>query len=98
MARIHLARVTIDSELRWIDMHLAAIHIKRALGQITAKGITADGKPVDAWLVPESINTVVIDGRKYYLPSPIAPLNWAKATLMMALREYEKAAPDPKIK
>jgi len=90
MARIHLARVTKDGELRRIDMHLAAIHIKRALGQITGKAITADGKPVDAWLTPESINTVVIDGREYYLPSPIAPLNWAKATLAMALRNYEK--------
>ncbi len=91
MARIHLARVGTDPERRRIDMHLAAIHIKRALGQITAKGITADGKPVDAWLVPESINTVVIDGRKHYLPSPISPLNWAKAGLAMALREYEAA-------
>ena len=92
MARIHLARVTMDPERRRIDMHLAAIHIKRALGQITAKGITADGEPVDAWLVPESINTVVIDGREHYLPSPIVPLNWAKAALAMALRDYEKAA------
>jgi hypothetical protein len=92
MARIHLARVTTDPERRLIDMHLAAIHIKRALGQITAKGITADGKPVDAWLAPESINTVAIDGREYYLPSPIAPLNWAKAALAMALRDYEVEA------
>ena len=70
---------------------LAAIHIKRSLGQITGKGITADGKPVDAWMAPESINTVVIDGREQYLPSPIAQLNWAKAALAMALRGYEKA-------
>ena len=92
MARIHLASVTEDPELRRIDMYRAAIHIKRALGQITGKAITADGKPVDAWLTPESINTVVIDGREHYLPSPIAPLNWAKAALAMALRDYEKAA------
>ena len=92
MARMHLARVTTDPERRLIDMHLAAISIKRSLGQITGKGITADGKPVDAWLVPESVNTVVIDGRKHYLPSPIAPLNWAKAALWMALRDYEKTS------
>ncbi|MBL7157080.1 MAG: hypothetical protein ISS92_02830 [Candidatus Omnitrophica bacterium] len=90
MACVHLARITTDPELRRIDMHLAAIHIKRALGQITAKAITADGKPVDAWLTPESINTVLINGHEYYLPSPIVPLNWAKAALSMALREYEK--------
>lgn len=92
MARIRLAGLTTDSERRRIDMHLAAIHIKRALGQITGRGLTADGKNVDAWLAPESVNTVVIDGREYYLPSPIAPLNWAKAALSMALRDYEKAA------
>lgn len=92
MARIRLARITTDPERRQIDMHLAAIHIKRALGQITGEGITADGKPVEAWLAPESINTVVIDGQKHYLPSPIAPLNWAKAALSMALRDYEAAA------
>lgn len=92
MARVHLARVTTDPEKRRIDIHLAAIHIKRSLGQITAKGITANGKNVDAWLAPESINTVVIDGRERYLPSPIAPLNWAKAALASALREYEKVA------
>jgi hypothetical protein len=90
MARIHLARITTDPERRRIDMQLAAIHIKRALGQITAKGITADGKPVDAWLAPESINTVVMNGKEYYLSSPIAPLNWAKAALAMALRDYER--------
>ncbi len=92
MARIHLAGITRDPQQRRIDMHLAAINIKRSLGQITSKGITADGKPVNAWLSPESINTVVIEGRDYYLPSPIAPLNWAKAALGMALRDYEKAA------
>lgn len=91
MSRIRLARITKDQEQRRIDMTLAAIHIKRALGQITGKGITADGKPVDAWLVPESTNTVVIDGQEHYLPSPIVPLNWTKAALAMALREYEKA-------
>lgn len=73
-------------------MRNAAIHIKRSLGQITGKTLTADGKPVDAWLTPESINTVVLDGSEHYLPSPISPLNWAKAALSMALRDYEKAA------
>ncbi len=91
MARIHLGRITKDPEQRKIDMHLAAIHIKRALGQLTGGGITADGNPVGLWLAPESINTVVINGREHYLSSPVVPLNWAKAAMAMALREYEQA-------
>lgn len=92
LARLRLAEKTTDTKMRSIDIDLAAIHIKRALGQITGGGITADGEPVEEWLAPESINTVVIEGKRYYLPSPIAPLNWAKAALSMALRNYRDVA------
>ncbi|MDD5427710.1 MAG: glycoside hydrolase family 15 protein [Candidatus Omnitrophica bacterium] len=92
MARLHLAGITKDPKLREQDIYLAAVHIKRALGQITGGSITADGNTAQPWLLPESINTVVVDGQKYYLPSPIVPLNWAKASLGMALAGYEKYA------
>ena len=90
LARLHLARITTDRKLREEDLYFAAVHLKRALGQITGNTITADGKAVKSWQSPESINTVVIDGQRYYLPSPVTPLNWAKAALDMALREYER--------
>ncbi len=90
MARVHLAQTTTDSNLRAQDIHAAGLHIKRALGQLTGPGqIASDGKPVRPWQAPESINTVVIDGKKSFLASPITPLNWAKAGLDMALRDYQ---------
>lgn len=78
------------------DLSMASLHIKRALGQMTGhKGnrplITADGKPVKDWLLPESINTVLMDGKMYLLPSPIAPLNWAKASMSLALNQMMEA-------
>jgi hypothetical protein len=92
MARVHLAETTDDENLRAQDMHLAAVHLKRALGQITGEGlIAADGKPVRAWQAPESINTVILEGKRHLLPSPITPLNWAKAGLDMALSGYQRA-------
>jgi hypothetical protein len=91
LARLHLAQTTKNPQLRQQDIHAATIHLKRALGQVTGQGlITADGKEIKAWQAPESINTVVIDGRRFYLPSPITPLNWAKAGLSMALNKYEE--------
>lgn len=93
LARLHLADITKDAKLREQDIFRAAVHLKRALGQITGDTITADGSRSKPWLAPESINTVITDGRRYYLPSPIVPLNWAKASLNMALRRYEKYAP-----
>lgn len=90
LARLHLATVTEDSRQASQDRFLAAIHIKRALGQLSGPGqIAADGKPVRAWQAPESINTVILeDGSRHYLASPITPLNWAKAGLDMALRRF----------
>lgn len=87
MVRLHLAETTQSPELRRNDIHAAKIHFKRALGQITKNGITADGRKVSPMLLPESINTVVIDEHNYYLPSPIAPLNWSKAGMAMALEK-----------
>ncbi|MDD5495663.1 MAG: hypothetical protein PHP46_01015 [Candidatus Omnitrophica bacterium] len=94
LARLHLAEITKDPKLKREDIYFATVHLKRALGQITGEMITADGKNVKAWQTPESINTAVIDGKRYYLPSPITPLNWAKAGLMMALTEYERVVMD----
>ena len=92
LARLHLAEITKDPKLREQDIHFAAVHLKRALGQVTGRTIASDGKAVKPWQSPESINTVVINGQRHYLPSPITPLNWAKAALSMALREYERVA------
>ena len=93
LARLRMAESTKDSALKRLDIHLATIHLKRALGQLTGdRMITADGKSVKPLRSPESINTVVIDGKSYYLPSPITPLNWSKATLGMAIREYGRIA------
>lgn len=65
-----------------------AWHLKRALAQMTAGDyITADGQPVNAELLPESINVIIFDEQRYYLPSPITPLNWAKASLATALKK-----------
>lgn len=90
LARLHLAETTKNPQLRQQDIHAATVHLKRALGQITGQGlITADGKGVEAWQTPESINTVVIENQRFLLPSPITPLNWAKAGLSMALDKYE---------
>jgi len=92
LARLHLAETTDDPNMKQQDLYFATIHLKRALGQITGETMTADGKRVKPWQSPESINTIVMNGEKYYLPSPITPLNWAKASLNMALREYERIA------
>ena len=86
--RLELAKMTKDPAQSRIDRKLAALHLKRAVGQITGKNqITADGKPVAEMLVPESINTVVIDGKQHLLASPITPLNWAKAGLKIAIQK-----------
>lgn len=99
MARLELRKFALkrgDQRQAHQDLVFAQIHLKRALGQITghwgSKGlITADGLPIKDWQIPESINTVVIEGRQYLLPSPITPLNWAKASLEMALNRMIEA-------
>ncbi len=92
LARLYLAENTADQRLRQQDLHRAAIHLKRALGQITGSALAADGQPVRPWQTPESINTVILAGRRISVPSPITPLNWAKAGLDLALREYARVA------
>lgn len=89
MIRAHMAKHERDPIMRQQDIFFAQLHLKRALGQVTGdhgKGlITADSNPVASWQVLESISTVKIGDTISYLPSPITPLNWAKAVLSMAL-------------
>lgn len=67
--------------------------LNRALGQLTGENrLGADGRPVPALALPESYNTIVDKGDRFYVPSPITPLNWAKASLRLAI-ETLKAAP-----
>jgi len=73
------------------------VHLKRALGQLTGSFdggsvLAANGDVLDPLLPPESINTVIMGRRSHWLPSPITPLNWARATLDMALRRFETEA------
>lgn len=96
LALIHIQNYqsTLDPVLKDQSKFLAMLHFKRALGQLTGKFdakeiLAADGKPVRDLQVPESINTVILNGKHYYLPSPITPLNWAKASLQLALLELE---------
>ena len=73
-------------------LRLATLHFKRALGQITPENevvLAADGKPVMNLAFPESINILVKDGRQTFVPSPITPLNWAKASFAMALQRLK---------
>lgn len=70
--------------------HLAAAfhHLNRALGQITADapGLAADGRPGQHRSLPESYNTLIFpDGSRRLVMSPVAPLNWSRATMVLAL-------------
>ena len=69
------------------DYHRQVAHFNRALCQITGAGdVGADGNPVPELSLPESYNTLVEkNGDRYYAPSPITPLNWAKACMRLAL-------------
>jgi hypothetical protein len=82
-----LARETADLSLKM----LAYKHTNRALAQITSdeRSLGANGKEVSAFSLPESYNMVIIDDNKYYLPSPICPLNWSKAMLTLLFEEYK---------
>lgn len=68
----------------------SAYHIKRALSQLTQNSFTiaADGTMIKENQLPESINTVILNNKTYFLPSPITPLNWAKASLSLALKNF----------
>ncbi|MDR1292196.1 MAG: glycoside hydrolase family 15 protein [Clostridiales Family XIII bacterium] len=67
--------------------------LNRAFGQITGEGMrSADGKPVPPMASPESYNHIVApdsnERETWPAPSPIAPLNWAKASLTLMLDEF----------
>lgn len=70
---------------------------RRAAAQITSDDpshesrTAADGVPVGARVFPESYNVVVRGDAVGFRPSPITPLNWAKASFLMAMREIEAA-------
>ena len=63
----------------------------RALGQITGgtkgKVLGADGAAVPELSFPESYNTVALNHSQFYIPSPVTPLNWAKASYLVARQE-----------
>jgi hypothetical protein len=60
----------------------------RALGQATAGKVRgADGAYVPELAFPESYNTVALDHSQFFVPSPITPLNWAKASYLLARQE-----------
>lgn len=81
---------------RYGDQKLEEESIKflnRALAQVTggsasAPLLGADGKPVPSVALPESYNTVFSakSGERAFIPSPITPLNWAKAVMRLALK------------
>lgn len=92
LAYLHLAQITRDPRLAQADRNEARVHVRRALGQLTgADALAADGKPVRALEPPESVNTVVDGAARHALPSPITPLNWARATLSMALARLARS-------
>jgi len=80
---------------RYKDAHFAATStrfLNRALAQITggtpeSPVLGADGKPVPRLALPESYNTIVDPHSKDRAdaPSPVTPLNWAKAAMRLAL-------------
>lgn len=69
------------------------IHLKRALGQLTGiNAHAANGEKLPPLQLPESINTVTDANYNYQaMASPICPLSWATAALLMALEDAEKA-------
>ena len=74
------------------------VFLNRALAQITGgtpqkPQLAADGRPVKALALPESYNTILDFKSKqsFFTPSPITPLNWAKASLRLALQTLSQA-------
>lgn len=76
------------------DREQAFYFLNRGLAQITADpaGLGADGLLSQADQLPESYNTIVLkSGARHLVPSPIVPLNWAKATMILAIDALAKA-------
>ncbi|NGX45838.1 MAG: hypothetical protein K940chlam2_01018 [Chlamydiae bacterium] len=69
------------------------MHLKRSLAQLTGPdGYAANGEKLQALQLPESVNTVYdADNHFRPMPSPICPLGWATAALLMALEDAEAA-------
>ncbi len=81
-----------QSNKKKIYLDLEVQHLNRALAQLTGgegsnRVLGADGKPVPSLIPPESYNQLVEGSMQRFVPSPIAPLNWAKASLMLALQQ-----------
>ncbi|GHS92598.1 hypothetical protein FACS1894139_12100 [Planctomycetales bacterium] len=77
------------------DLATATRFANRAFGQLTGtvgdrEVVAADGQKAPTFALPESYNHVVADGRVFVAPSPIIPLNWAKASLTLMLKELQK--------
>lgn len=82
-----------SSEIRTYYLLQGDIHLKRALAQLTGnETYAANGEKLEPWQLPESINTFCDQNNGIRaIPSPICPLNWAKAALLMALNQAEIA-------
>lgn len=90
MMYLEQCRVAKDAKRFALSLNKAKIHLKRAMAMATGnfsgtEVMAADGSSTQSLLLPESINTVILKGQSFYLPSPIAPLNWAIASLRMSL-------------
>lgn len=87
LSSLHLYEDTAEPEF----IAIATRHLNRALGQLTGdNALLADGQPAPAFAFPESYNFLVKDGEMFAAPSPICPLNWAKASLTLALKAYKR--------
>lgn len=61
-------------------------YMNRSLAQITGKGMLgANGRAVPEMALPESYNFIATSDQLSPAPSPIIPLNWAKASLTLML-------------
>ncbi|MFQ6283725.1 glycoside hydrolase family 15 protein [Yersinia enterocolitica] len=69
--------------------------MNRSLAQITGKNMTgANGRPVPAMALPESMNFLHSSGKLQVLPSPIIPLNWSKASMTLMFKHLEPVISD----
>lgn len=67
-------------------------YFNRALGQITGKNmISANGKPAKENQLPESYNVAEFVNKTYTVPSPVSPLTWSKACMLLALDQVKKS-------
>jgi hypothetical protein len=76
-------------------LNLTFKHFNRSLGYITYDGddklLGANGLPIVKKSFPESYNTVILDdNNKFFVPSPITPLNWAKGSFNLLLNKLYK--------